>query len=329
MAYSEQAKRHAADILERRRAEGSLSFAAAREEAFGRVPELLSLEAKAAEISVSAAKAMMASGGDDAKRALEAQLNEIGEKQRMLLTKHGLSPDALRRGYFCEGCRDTGRTPDGKLCACAEKLMRDYSFSEIKKVSPLELSSFDSFSLNYYSTQKDDSFGNSPRAEMTKNLKACKEFAERFPDCPRSLLLLGDAGLGKTHLALSIAKRVTERGYDTIYCGAASILRKIETEYFEEHRETVTLDSLKNASLLIFDDLGAEFNSAYVKVALYDLIDSRIIAKKPTVFTTNFVRQDALNARYGEKITSRLLGCCTLLPFYGEDIRIMRGGEEL
>ncbi len=328
MAYSEQAKRYAADILERRRTEGSIEYSATREDAYNKIPELLLLERKASEISVSAAKAMMTNGKEDAKQALDAQLSEIKEQQEKLLKSSGLSPDALKRRYTCEICRDTGRTAGGKLCACAEKLMRDYSFSEIKKVSPLELSSFDSFSLDYYSTKKDENFGNSPRAEMTKNLSVCKEFAERFPDCPKSLLLLGDAGLGKTHLALSIAKRVTERGYDVIYCAAASTLRKIETEYFEEHRETSTLESLKDASLLIFDDLGAEFNSAYVRVALYDLLDSRIIAKKPTVVTTNFLRQEALNARYGEKITSRLLGCCSLLPFYGEDIRLIKSEAE-
>lgn len=327
MAYSEQARRYASDMLEQRRAQGSIEYAAAREKAFSLVPELRALESEAAGISVSAAKAMMGEGGGEVKQALDAQLTEIKEKQARLLAERGLAVDLLCRKYFCARCKDTGSSTDGKICECAEKLMQGFSFAEIKRVSPLELSSFDAFSLDYYSTKKDESFGNSPRDEMTENLRICKEFAERFPDCPKSLLLLGDAGLGKTHLALSIAKRVSERGYDAVYCGAASILRKVETEYFEEHRDSTTLESLKGASLLVLDDLGAEYNSPYVKVALYDLIDYRIIAKKPTIFTTNFLRQDALISRYGEKITSRLLGCCMLLPFYGEDVRIIRNNE--
>ena len=56
--------------------------------------------------------------------------------------------------------------------------------------------------------------------------------------------------------------------------------------------------------------------------AIYDLVNTRISEGKSTVFTTNLVEQKQLEARYGESITSRLLGCCEKLAFDGEeDIR--------
>ncbi len=327
MAYSEKARQYAFDTVEQRRISSAEKSAEKKARLLKEIPELQALEYEIASIGVSAARAMITESNDDIKKALSSQLDELKAKQVAILKKNGFTPDALAPVHVCEKCCDTGATPDGRLCECVEKLLRDYSFAEIKKVSPLALSRFDAFSLDYYSTKKDAEFGNSPRAEMETNLKICKAFAEQFPNCKKSLLLLGDAGLGKTHLALSIASRVIERGYDVIYCSASSVLKQIEIEYFEEHRSTETIDSLIACSLLVLDDIGAEYNSAYVKSSLYNIINTRVIENRPTIFTTNFLKQDALISRYGEKITSRLLGCCSLLPFYGEDVRIIRNNE--
>ena len=100
---------------------------------------------------------------------------------------------------------------------------------------------------------------------------------------------------------------------------------KSKSNYFEEHR-SINIDSLYR--LFSFGLYKcAEYNSAYVKSSLYNIINTRVIENRPTIFTTNFLKQDALISRYGEKITSRLLGCCSLLPFYGEDVRIIRNNE--
>ena len=111
-------------------------------------------------------------------------------------------------------------------------------------------------------------------------------------------------------------------GEDVIYCSSANIFREIEREYMADFRNDTVLRELKACDLLILDDLGSEYLNAVVLNAIYDLVNTRISEGKSTVFTTNLVEQKQLEARYGESITSRLLGCCEKLAFDGEeDIR--------
>ena len=76
------------------------------------------------------------------------------------------------------------------------------------------------------------------------------------------------------------------------------------------------------ADLLILDDLGTEYVVPHTISVLYQIVNTRLCSKRPTVYTTNIVTQQLMNARYTEKVTSRLLGSCELLQFYGEDVRL-------
>ncbi|MEA5050177.1 MAG: ATP-binding protein [Oscillospiraceae bacterium] len=326
MAYSEQVRQQAADRLEARRLWYAQKTADDRERILREIPALSALEQDIAQLGVSAARAALG-GEETSSQALRAQLDEMKAREAAMLEANGCEADALQPQHYCAVCRDTGRAPAGGTCECLKKLLAACATREVNRVSPLRLCSFDSFSLDYYSDAADAEYGVSPRENMRDTLEICRGFARDFPRCEKSLLLFGDAGLGKTHLALSIASRVLERGFDVVYCSAADVLRQIETEFFENGRDTSTLASLKDCSLLIFDDLGAEYVSAFTRSALYDLVNTRINAGRPCVFTTNFIKQSELMARYGEKISSRLLGCCRTLPFFGEDIRLMKNAD--
>ncbi len=60
------------------------------------------------------------------------------------------------------------------------------------------------------------------------------------------------------------------------------------------------------ADLLILDDLGSEFNSAFLISSLYSLLNNRLGAKLPTIVTTNITDGALLEKLYTEKISSRL-----------------------
>ena len=75
--------------------------------------------------------------------------------------------------------------------------------------------------------------------------------------------------------------------------------------------------------LLILDDLGSELSTPFVQSALYTLINTRLTADKRTVISSNLT-MDQVRARYTPQIASRLEGEYRVLPFYGEDIRLLR-----
>ena len=79
-------------------------------------------------------------------------------------------------------------------------------------------------------------------------------------------------------------------------------------------REILTCD------LLILDDLGAEFATAYSQSVLYQVINDRMTERRPTIISTN-LDLTAMTKIYNERILSRLIGSYTMLGFVGRDIR--------
>ena len=73
--------------------------------------------------------------------------------------------------------------------------------------------------------------------------------------------------------------------------------------------------------MLILDDLGTEFPSAYVNAALYNIVNTRMMAGKPTIISTNLSFQE-ISKRYTDRLASRLFGGFEQFEFVGRDVRI-------
>ena len=98
---------------------------------------------------------------------------------------------------------------------------------------------------------------------------------------------------------------------------------------FGEHGADVTfvssLDACKEADLLILDDLGTEYISQLTISVLYELINTRMLCHRPTIYTSNIVDSSIFEARYTEKVASRMLGGCKMFMFMGDDQRMKQG----
>ena len=79
----------------------------------------------------------------------------------------------------------------------------------------------------------------------------------------------------------------------------------------------------EDCDLLIIDDLGMEISSSYIMSAIYNVIDTRIMLKKPTIISTNLSMLE-LEKRYTERFVSRVIGFYDRLPFRGKDIRMQK-----
>ena len=252
------------------------------------------------------------------------QLKELcikqNERKRELLAQAGIKkPETV-----CRKCDDTGYA-GGKLCDCVLDIAKGLAFEEMSASMPLGECSFDNFDLGYYSDAP-DATGNIPRKRAASILKLCKEFSENFSPDTRSLLFIGDAGLGKTHLSLSIVSAVSQKGYGVVYGSAQNLFGAAEKEHFSFTGNTDALDSLLNCDLLVIDDLGTEFYSPYTASLFYNLVNSRILNKKPTVINTNLDFAE-LEKRYSPRITSRFIGNYDMKKFIGNDIRQIKAME--
>lgn len=287
---------------------------------FPRAKEIDRLLSKTA---ICAAKAVL--NGANAKEQLE-RLKENNQKLQSelseLLFKANLTSDYLKIKYHCEKCCDQGYT-DGIMCSCMKKLLKHEAYNKLNRLSPLSLSTFECFSLEYYSDVQINNGRTTPKKRMQGILNFCKNYAQNFSTDSPSLLMQGATGLGKTHLSLAIASEVIDKGYGVIYGSVPNIIMKLEKERFTYGSEKLHSDSegyLIDCDLLILDDLGTEFSTTFSSATIYNIINSRIMVNKPTIISTNLSMKDIERA-YTSRLVSRIIGNNLRLDFIGEDIR--------
>ena len=296
----------------------------ARVQAEAAIPALRHAEE---EVRVRGIRCALAGAAGRDRTEAAAALTAARQDLTALLAASGRPADALEPKFTCRLCQDTG-TVNGRTCTCVYKVMQQLRRREIEQLSSLSISSFDTMELRYYPTTADPDSGLAIRSYMGQLLSGLKDYAEDFsPAENESLLLMGNAGLGKTHAALAIAGIVLGKGFDVIYVSSPDFFGKIESSRFDPSEDAETLlRTASTADLLILDDLGTEFVTPYFITVFYSLLNNRLGAGLPTIITTNITDGALLEKRYTEKISSRL---SAFIPFrfLGEDIRPQKAAE--
>ena len=280
------------------------------------------------EVRVRGVRCALAGASGKDRTAAAAALAKAKQDLTALLASSGRPADALEPHFTCKKCQDTG-TFEGHTCICVHKLMQKLRREEIESLSSLSISSFDTMELRYYPNTMDDKLGEPVRSYMSSLLAELRAYAEEFDRSSESLMLFGNAGLGKTHAALAIAGIVLEKDFDVIYVSSPDFFSKLEALHFGADpggEEETLLQTAAGADLLILDDLGTEFNSSFFLSTLYSLLNNRLGAKLPTIVTTNITDGALLEKLYTEKISSRLSAFVPCL-FAGQDIRSQKAQE--
>lgn len=326
MGYSKDVYISAERVMRERRRSAEENAEKQRALLYADYPEAKKLERQISQSAVSAAKAVLS--GHDVKRQLtklKSNNIELQEKLAGILKSAGFEADALKPHYMCKVCGDTGYV-DGRMCSCMKGLLRVEAYKKLNSMTPLSLSKFSDFSLAYYSASPN---GEKPsnRIIMKQTLNFCRNYADTFTTYSDNLIMTGGTGLGKTHLSLSIANEVIQKGFGVIYCSVSTIMSKLENEHFGKNNEEDTLKLLNGCDLLILDDLGTEFTSQFSSAAIYGIINTRLLVKKPTIISTNLTTREMVKL-YSERFASRIIGSYKRLIFVGKDIRQQKRMEK-
>ena len=246
---------------------------------------------------------------------------DLQAQREKVMRRAGYPVDYDAPKFACPDCKDTGYVGQ-KMCGCLKAALSEEGMRRAGLAHLFETQRFDTFVLDYYRQD--------PRVYrlMQKYWEMCRDFAKRFDGNTReNLLLCGATGLGKTHLSTAIAGEVVQKGYDVLYESAPNLLSAYEAERFGRSLTASVADTSRylTCDLLIIDDLGAELSNNFTVGVLYNLINTRIVSRKPTIISNNLT-SDEIRARYTDRIASRLFGEYTIMRFEGRDIRMQKIG---
>ncbi len=156
----------------------------------------------------------------------------------------------------------------------------------------------------------------------------------------KGLLIVGSNGVGKTHLAIGVLRRlVRERGVKGLFCDYRELLKKIQNSYNPQVQATELdlLTPLATVEVLVIDDLGTQKPSDWVWDTVAYILNARYNGNMSTIITTHFpdlpagsgelkdaekaARHQTLGDRIGDTMRSRLAEMCIKIEMAGRDIR--------
>ena len=285
-----------------------------RAEVHARIPEVAKIDAELSYVGIRVFHASL-----DKNQALldeiSAENRALNQKRGELLVAAGYPADYTEVKYECEKCGDTG-VVDYRMCSCMKEKLIMAGLESSGMEALIKSQTFENFDLRYYSGDA--------LTRMKTILEIAKNYAESFEvGKSGSIIMMGNTGLGKTHISSAMGGVIIKKGNDVYYTGAVDMLSDFEADRFSYDRSgenSAVLDKYFTCDLLIIDDLGTELINQFTTSCLYNLINSRLVKKKATIINTNFTR-DELRKKYQDRITSRIFGEYTVLPFLGTDIR--------
>ncbi len=330
MSYDPNVLRRATQRLEEERRVRRDRTERLRAQAYAQQPRLLQLDRQLQGTMSRLVAAALRRGEDPAQavRALREENLDLQRERAVLLGALGLPEDALDDKPACPLCGDTGWR-GAKMCTCLKKLCAQEQIAELSKLLDLGEQSFDTFRIDYYSQTPWPGRGASPRENMELVYEVCLNYAQKFGRFYfKNLFLSGPPGLGKTFLSACIARAVSEEGFSVVYDTAGNIFAQFETRKFQRDSDDgrEARDETRrylNCDLLILDDLGSELTTQFTQSALYELLNSRLVAGRHTVISSNLSIEEAAR-RYSPQIASRLEGEYHVLHFFGDDIRLLK-----
>jgi DNA replication protein DnaC len=158
--------------------------------------------------------------------------------------------------------------------------------------------------------------------------RAAEAYVASWPPPKPVLLLAGDRGVGKTHLACGILREVLDRhGVQGQFWPVVDLLDRLRRTA-DPDRATESLDDVQEqmlrVPLLVLDDLGAHRGTEWAEERLFGLIDARYRDSLPMVVTTNLTLQEL-----APRVRSRLVDTASsvVVQVSGPDRRLTpRGG---
>ncbi len=228
----------------------------------------------------------------------------------------------------CPHCRGTGwkiiernEVSAAEPCDCVGAT-RAKTLEDRANIPPL----YAKASLDNFLLPQDNQIARRDLADVVTIVRA---YQRNFPDEKTpGLLLMGDPGSGKTHLAVATLRALLARGHEGLFFDYQNLLDRIRSGYSaasgtsdkEAYRFALDTD------VLLLDDLGAHRVTDWVEDTVTAIVTHRCNNRKPLIATTNLTDPErasptagkldyrvSLADRIGPRARSRLFEMCRIV----------------
>lgn len=212
---------------------------------------------------------------------------------------------------FCPACKMEELTHD-QLKRMQKQVIsksRDNPRNYLKYNSLVDRQEMFSYSFDNFKFQK----GSVEQAKLVQARKIAG-FYYKNPDKTGNTLMFGNAGAGKTHLAMAILNAVNESSHNPMQkcvCLSMTALIKAMKDHFQDPTNNRWSSDyvekiVKNADLVVIDDLGAESADSTASKFVQGTIQEIYEGNQRIITTTN-LNMNQLKATYHERLVSRFL----------------------
>ena len=145
----------------------------------------------------------------------------------------------------------------------------------------------------------------------------------------RGIFLFGPVGAGKTHLAVALLAEQLVLGSTGQFIRSMDFSSRCRGAFRPENDTTVDLivEDLLDSDVLIFDDLGADKSSDFLRESLLNLFDRLYSDERPVIVTSNLTIEKLNDIE--PRLASRIAQMCPRMELTGQDFRIRKANEAL
>lgn len=136
---------------------------------------------------------------------------------------------------------------------------------------------------------------------------------------PDSMIIIGQPGRGKTHLAIAAVKALVERGVECKFVQASALIDELKSSFDGGNTEAL-FERYRKVLVLVLDDIGAARPTEWARDRIAALIEARLNDELPTVITSDKGAAELLDMGYDARMVSRLR-TYTVVRVEGDDMR--------